>query len=103
MEILPMWKRLLVAVALMSTAVGCGEKDGQQDSFQEEAFAQETVNKVVLHAAEDGDAQAQRSLGMLYYYGVGVKKDRAESVKWLRKAADQGDEAAKKMLSEIGE
>jgi len=42
-------------------------------------------------AAEQGNAHAQRSLGGIYGYGWGVKKDFAEAEKWYRKAAEQGN------------
>jgi len=41
-------------------------------------------------AAERGDADAQRELGMLYLDGLGVPQDYAEAVKWFRMAAEQG-------------
>jgi TPR repeat protein len=41
-------------------------------------------------AADQGNADAQFYLGLLYDNGKGVPQDYAEAVKWLRKAADQG-------------
>ncbi len=41
-------------------------------------------------AAEQGDANAQCSLGMAYDNGTGVPKDSAKAVNWVRKAAEQG-------------
>ncbi len=41
--------------------------------------------------AEQGDAPAQYSLGLLYYRGEGVLTDPKQAAKWYRKAADQGD------------
>ncbi len=41
--------------------------------------------------AEQGDADAQFSLGDMYYSGYGVPQDNTEAVRWYRKAADQGD------------
>ncbi len=41
-------------------------------------------------AAEQGHAQAQSNLGVMYSEGQGVDKDYNEAVKWCRKAADQG-------------
>ncbi len=41
--------------------------------------------------AEDGDPNAESSLGMAYSLGHGIPKDDAEAVKWYRKAADQGN------------
>jgi len=42
-------------------------------------------------AAEQGDADAQLALGVLYVYGEGVPQDDAEAVKWYRLAAEQGN------------
>ncbi|MFQ6018307.1 MAG: tetratricopeptide repeat protein [Kiloniellaceae bacterium] len=41
--------------------------------------------------AEQGDARAQYSLGLMYYRGEGVLPDLAEAAKWYRSAADRGD------------
>ena len=49
-------------------------------------------------AAEQGDADAQFTLGVLYAKGEGVPKDDAEAVRWFRKAAEQGDAAAQSVL-----
>jgi TPR repeat protein/serine/threonine protein kinase len=41
-------------------------------------------------AAEQGNAQAQSSIGWLYGHGKGVVQDYVEALRWFRKAADQG-------------
>ena len=41
-------------------------------------------------AAEQGNAEAQSNLGMMYYAGQGVPQDHAEAAKWYLKAAEQG-------------
>jgi TPR repeat protein len=41
-------------------------------------------------AAEQGNANAQYNLGMMYDNGSGVEKNKVEAVKWYRKAAEQG-------------
>ncbi len=41
-------------------------------------------------AAEQGDAEAQFKLGVMYEEGEGVPQDDEEAVKWLRLAAEQG-------------
>lgn len=48
-----------------------------------------------------GDANAMAVLGTMYYNGLNVPMDRAEGLKWLRRAADQGNAAAKKQLSQM--
>ena len=44
--------------------------------------------------AEQGDAEAQYMLGLMYNDGMGVPKDDAEAANWYRKAAEQGDAGA---------
>ena len=41
-------------------------------------------------AADQGDADAQYNLGLIYAFGEGVPKGDAEAVRWYRLAADQG-------------
>ena len=45
-------------------------------------------------AAEQGDADAQHNLGVMYGEGQGVPQDYAEALKWFRLAADQGEAIA---------
>ena len=40
--------------------------------------------------AEQGDAEAQNNLGVMYATGEGVPEDDAEAVRWYRLAAEQG-------------
>lgn len=49
--------------------------------------------------AEQGQANAQFILGLMYAEGRGLPKDEAEAVRWYRKAADQGDADARHNLS----
>ena len=41
-------------------------------------------------AADQGNADAQPNLGLMYEKGQGVPQDYAQAVSWYRKAADQG-------------
>ncbi len=50
------------------------------------------------NAAEQGDANAQCSLGLMHEDGKGVKKDAKEAMKWWRKAAERGDARAETCL-----
>jgi TPR repeat protein len=52
----------------------------------------------VQEKAEQGDARAQWSLGVMYAHGQGVAKDEAEAVNWYRKAAEQGNADAQWFL-----
>ena len=44
--------------------------------------------------AEQGDADAQYALGLMYATGMGVLRDDGEAVLWYRKAAEQGNAMA---------
>ncbi len=44
--------------------------------------------------AQEGDANAQYNLGVMYDKGHGVPQDFAEAVRWFRLAAEQGDAGA---------
>jgi len=43
-----------------------------------------------LKAAEQGDARAQKNLGICYYEGEGVPQDYKKAVHWLSKSKEQG-------------
>jgi TPR repeat protein len=51
--------------------------------------------------AENGNADAQYSLGYLYFYGKGVPEDRAQGTFWIRKAAEQKQPLALRALQQI--
>ena len=51
-----------------------------------------------LKAAEQGVANAQYNLGILYDNGQGVPQDYAEARSWYLKAAEQGDASAQTNL-----
>jgi TPR repeat protein len=51
--------------------------------------------------AEKGDAKAQNQLGVVFSEGrLGVAKDKAEAVKWFRKASEQNNAAAQYNLGQ---
>lgn len=54
-------------------------------------------------AAEQGNAEAQNSLGLMYYNGEGVEKNYTEAVKWFRKAAELGNPKAQNSLAKCYE
>ena len=49
-----------------------------------------TAAKLMRVAADQGDADAQFNIGMMYEDGQGVIQDYKEAVKWYRLSADQG-------------
>ena len=46
--------------------------------------------EILQPLAENGNSQAQITMGLMYDYGHGVPRDAAESVRWHRLAAEQG-------------
>ena len=52
----------------------------------------------VQKAAEQGDADAQLLLGVMYNTGSGVAQDYKQAVAWYRKAAEQGYATAQSNL-----
>jgi hypothetical protein len=51
--------------------------------------------------AEQGDADAQLKLGIMYQLGRGVPTDEQQAAAWYRKAAEQGDPMAQFYLGDI--
>ena len=49
-------------------------------------------------AADQGNAEAQYNLGVLYNLGQGVPQNHAEAARWYRMAADQGNARAQNNL-----
>ena len=45
--------------------------------------------KNMLRAAEQGDPEAQLSIGAMYANGQGISQDNRLAVQWFRKAAEQ--------------
>jgi len=54
--------------------------------------------KKMLQAAEQGNADAQFNLGVMYDNGRGVRQDYAQAMQWYRQAAEQGDAHAQLAL-----
>ena len=52
-------------------------------------------------SAEQGNAEAQYELGLLYDLGYGVTQDYKEAMKWYRKAAEQGCASAQCKIGQM--
>ena len=74
------------------------EQQFQQGLTAYEQSNYQTAFKLWLPLAEQGDANVQFNLGVMYAEGQGVKQDDFEAVKWYRKAAEQGDANAQAYL-----
>jgi hypothetical protein len=69
-----------------------GDSNGFQELDQKNADdkAIDDAVRACRSAAEQGDALAQFSVGVMYASGRGLPRDYAEAAKWWRKTADQG-------------
>ena len=74
------------------------EQQFQQGSEATTRGDYQTTFKFLLPLAEQGNAEAQLMLGVMYARGIGVKQDDFEAVKWYRQAAEQGYANAQALL-----
>ena len=65
------------------------------------ALVSETQSEACREAAEQGHADAQSNLGLMYAMGWGVPKDDVQAVAWYRKAAEQGNADAQSNLGRM--
>jgi TPR repeat protein len=77
-------QRLFVIAAFLLTIGSVLPNAYAQDSDAERAQFLELKIQ-----GERGDAEAQYSVGIRYFAGIGVEKDEQEAMKWYRKAAEQ--------------
>ena len=81
---------LVIIVSLGTAGAVCAQDfDKGLRAAQSGDFATALKEWTVL--AEQGDADAQFNLGVMYANGNGVVQDYKEAVKWYRKSAEQGD------------
>ncbi len=95
-------KSHVVITGLLSLGVllaSC-DKAAPPSATQKGAEAETPEKKLVdvMKRAEQGNSQAQFSLGSMYHKGEGIPKDLAKAVEWYQKAATQGDAFAQSAL-----
>ena len=82
---------LAIAAALGASAAA-GPLEDANDAYREKAYAK--AAELWRPLAENGDAEAQYSLGTLYAEGKGVEQNDATAFLWFQRAANQGVAAA---------
>ena len=80
---------MLVAIGGVATA---GPFEDAVANYRRGDYA--TALRLWHSLAEQGDADAQFHLGLMYESGQGVPPNDAEAIKWYRKAAEQDDAVA---------
>ena len=87
--------RRLLAFPLLLTllaAAGCGGEKTALQAFEEGDY--QTAYSLFKPRAEAGDSEAQNYLGVLYYLGLGVRRNWTQALRWYEKSAKQGDPKA---------
>ncbi len=97
-----MRKKSLVFAALAALAVASGPLMAQE--FNDGIFAAEVGDYKTAVAkweplAENGDADAQFNMALIYHKGLGVDPDEALAVGWYHRAANSGNPHAQEYLS----
>jgi len=78
----------LTALMLFATPVVAGDWEDAEAAHKAGDF--QKAFRLWKPLAEQGDADAQANLGLMYDTGRGVPENDAKAVYWYRKAAEQG-------------
>lgn len=89
---------LILAIGFAGT-VAAGPGEDALHAVERGDYA--TAMRLWRPLADQGDAKAQFSLGIMYANGFGVRQDFAAAMTWYRKAADQGDATAQYNLGRM--
>jgi TPR repeat protein len=91
---------LILPVLLLTLLVGtpASSADFQKGLTAAQSGDYATALREWTPLAEQGDADAQNNLGLMYDNGTGVLQDYKTAVKWYRLAAKQGDASAQNNL-----
>jgi TPR repeat protein len=79
---------LVIACALSATGAGAVALDDGKAAYDRKDYT--TALSLLRPLAEQGNAEAETYIGLLFYYGQGTPKDYAEALKWLHLAAAKG-------------
>ena len=79
----------ILALWLTSVVPVRADLEAGKRAYEQADYA--TALKELTPLAEQGNADAQVLLGLMYLRGLGVSKDPALALKWYKAAADQGD------------
>lgn len=103
-DILVRRQQFEAAAAVLDRAVQARPDNARGHSMRGHALERLGRNPEALQsyrrAADLGDSWSQVRLGTLHLQGGLVERDEAAAARWLKKAADQGDADAKRLLRE---
>lgn len=76
-------------------------REAAEREAKEKTRKEKEATERIQKAAEQGDADAQFKLGLLYSDGQGVPQDYTKAAEWFGKAAEQGHSEAKNSLEKL--
>ena len=82
---------LILALSVFASdhaAAAAGAADDGDAAFKLKDYG--TAMKLLMPLAQRGDPVAETDVGIMYYEGLGVPRDRVEGVKWFKSSAKQG-------------
>ncbi len=77
----------------------CGKETDPKKAFDNGDY--ETAFSLWKPLAENGDAEAQNYLGIVYYLGMGAPKDYKKSLEWYGRAAKAGNADAQRNYGDM--
>ena len=102
----PAWRHatpVLLALALVLPIAPAAAQEADLDRFVKTLLVQGPDpagdTDALRHLAEQGDAEAQLRLGLIYHEGQSVARDYSETARWYREAAKQGRATAQLALA----
>ena len=87
---------LIVSLLFVLSATACSSLDGGNAAREDHDVV--NAGPDVRMEAENGGAEAQFRLAIMYEQGQGVRQDYSQAVYWYRKAAQQGETGAQHNL-----
>lgn len=95
-------KNMITGILLLLT--GCIAREDNSSIISHQASVDFQCEKYtgafqqLFPLAQQGNAQAQYSIGYMYYYGLGVEEDPSQARYWIYRAARNGNLHAVKAL-----
>lgn len=93
------WLIVIICFSLINEVAGATKLEEGVSAVEKQDYA--TAYRVFNELAEQGNAEAQYNLAILYRQGKGVAKDNAAALKWFEKSANQGLASAEYYLGHL--
>jgi TPR repeat protein len=90
---------LFLSIFLFIQLAGCGKVTDPKTAFDNGDY--ELAFKLWKPLADNGDANAQNYLGILYYLGLGTKRNYKKSLEWYERAARSGHADAQRNYGDM--